>query len=142
MMFDRVTQFGFSQGIAPAAARIDNTPIVSSILDLQDKHAAAFITNIGTNTDVNATFTMLLEESAASNMAGANAVSDDDLILTEASASFTFASDGSIRKLGYRGAKRYIRATITPVGNDSGNIFVDGLWMWEGHQQPVAQPTT
>jgi len=110
--------------IPPVAARTDNTAIVSSIIDVRDYDSAMFAISIGTNTDTNATFTALLEESDASNMSGAVAVADADLNGTEALAGFDFADDTETRKLGYRGAKRYIRLTITPAGNDSGNIFV------------------
>ena len=40
---------------------------------------------------------------------------------TEAVMAFDFADDDSVRKMGYVGEKRYVRMTITPVGN-TGNI--------------------
>lgn len=141
MLFDMVNDLGVGVGISPVAARTDNTAIVSTILDMQGKHAAAFLINIGTNTDANATFATLVEEGDVSNLSDAAAVADADLILTEASASFAFGDDVEVRKIGYRGSKRYIRLTITPTGNDSGNIFVSGLWVWGSNQQPVAQTT-
>lgn len=36
---------------------------------------------------------------------------------TEAGASFIFSDDEQVRKIGYIGAKRYVRLTITPVAN-------------------------
>lgn len=140
MLFDKTTGLGISRGISPAAAGTDNTAFVSQILDMQGKHAASFVTLIGANTDTNATFAFLLEESNDSGMSGANAVDDADLILTEASASFEADDDDNeVRKIGYRGSKRYIRATITPSGNDSGNIFISGVWVWASNSAPVAQ---
>jgi hypothetical protein len=123
-MRDLASTLHVVNAIPPIAARTDNTAIVSSIIDLQGYDSAMFAISLGTNTDVDATFTALLEESNASNMSGSNAVADADLTGTEALASYTFADDTETRKLGYVGSKRYIRLTITPTGNDSGNIFI------------------
>jgi hypothetical protein len=123
-MRDLMNNVHVVNAIPPIAARTDNTAIVSSIIDVRDYDSAMFAISIGTNTDTNATFAVLLEESDASNMSGAVAVADADLNGTEVLAGFDFADDTETRKLGYRGAKRYIRLTITPSGNDSGNIFL------------------
>lgn len=125
--------------IVPVAARTDNTAIVSAILDTKDHDSAMLALVTGTNTDTNATFAVVLEESNDSGMAGAAAVNDVDLVGTEALAGFTAADDDNkCRKLGYIGSKRYIRATMTPSGNDSGNIFLAGVWVL-GH--PAVAPT-
>lgn len=101
------------------AAPTDNTAVVSPIVDVQKYAALAFFIISGTLADADATFTVLLEESNDSGMSGATAVADADLLGTEAAASLTFANDGVVRKLGYRGYKRYVRLTITPAGNAS-----------------------
>jgi hypothetical protein len=113
--------------IAPVAARTDNTAIVSAIIDLKGYDSAVFAIVTGTNTDVNATFAVLVEHDDASNLGTAAAVDDADLNGTEALAGFTFADDVECRKIGYRGNKRYVRVTVTPSGNDSGNIFLAGV---------------
>ena len=105
--------------IAPVVAT-DNTALVSAIIDLQGYGGAMFAIATGTLADADATFTVLLEEGDAANLSDAAAVADADLIGTEALASFTFAGDGVTRKLGYIGAKRYLRLTITPA-NNTGN---------------------
>lgn len=105
--------------IAPVVAT-DNTALVSAIIDLQGYGGAMFAIATGTLADADATFTVLLEEGDAANLSDAAAVADADLIGTEALAGFTFASDGVTRKLGYIGAKRYLRLTITPA-NNTGN---------------------
>jgi hypothetical protein len=92
----------------------------------------------GTETDTNATFVTLLEESNDPAMAGANTVAATDMIGTPALASFQFDDDIECRKLGYIGSKRYLRATVTPSGNDAGNIFLAGMWV-QGH--PASAPT-
>ena len=140
MLFDVAhSDLGVVTGIAPAAAVTDNTPFVSTILDMQGKLGAEFVFVTGTNADADATATVLVEESATSNMAGSNAVADDDLLGTELLAGFTFADDGEPRKIGYRGAKRYIRVTITPA-NNTGNQFLAGLWLFKDDNGPEPNP--
>lgn len=138
-MRDIANHLNFKPAITPAAARTDNTPIVSTILDTKGYGSAMLALVTGTNTDTNATFAVLLEESDDSGMSGAGAVADTDLIGTESLAGFTAADDdGKARKLGYIGNKRYIRATVTPSGNDSGNIFLAGVWVLGN---PASAPT-
>lgn len=131
MMYDQASDLGMLSAIPPAAALTNaNTPYVSTILDCQGKHAVTLAMLTGTETDADATATVLLEESDASNMSGATTVAAGDLIGTAALAGFTFADDNEPRKLGYKGAKRYIRATVTPAANDAGSIFLSALWLW------------
>jgi hypothetical protein len=74
-------------------------------------------------------------------MSDAAAVADAQLIGTEALAAFAFGDDNEMRKLGYIGGKRYSRLTITPVGNNSGNIFVSCVAvMGHPHIAPTANP--
>lgn len=120
-----------SRAISPVAAVTDNTPFVSQILDCANFQNNELAIASGSLADADATFTTLLEESNASDMSGANAVADADLLGTEAGASFTFAEDNVVKKLGYKGNKRYIRATITPA-NNSGNAFLAAVWLQSG----------
>jgi len=122
-----------ARGISPAAAGTDNTAIVSQINDRAGYDSVEFIILIGANTDTNATFAVKVEESDDAGFASPNEVDDINLLGTEAAASFTAADDDNkVRKIGYVGNKRYQRVTITPSGNDSGNIFVAGVWL-NGH---------
>ena len=50
------------EGIAPQAARTDNTAIVSEIIDMQGFDALVWHIKLGTNTDVDVTFVVLIEE--------------------------------------------------------------------------------
>lgn len=113
--------------IVPVAARTDNTAIVSAIIDTLGFQACELVLVTGTNTDTNATFAVLVEDGDAANLSDAAAVADDYLVGTEALAAFNFADDNECRKIGYKGSKRYVRMTVTPTGNDSGNIFVSGV---------------
>lgn len=127
-----------SRAISPAAAVADNTALVSQILDTAGfaAHELAILT--GDLADVDATFAVLLEEGDAANLSDAAAVADADMIGTEAGAGFTFAADNATRKLGYKGSKRYIRATVTPA-NNTGAAYIAAVWVQSGaRKQPVS----
>ncbi|MEN0652389.1 MULTISPECIES: hypothetical protein [Hyphobacterium] len=127
--------------IAPAAARTDNTPIVSAIIDTRDFESCELVLITGANTDANATFAVLVEDGDDAALADNAAVADAQLLGTEAEAGFGFADDVECRKIGYRGNKRYVRLTVTPAGNDAGNIFIAGVALL-GHprEAPTANP--
>lgn len=127
--------------IVPVAARTDNTAIVSAIIDTKGYRSCELVVVTGTNTDTNATFTALVEDGNAANLSDAAAVADQYLVGSEVQAGFTFADDNECRKIGYKGPKRYVRLTITPAGNDAGNIFLAGVAVL-GHARtnPTANP--
>lgn len=121
----------YTVAIAPAAATTDNTAWTTSILDTTGFERNELIIITGSLADADATFAVTMAESADSGMSGSNAVAAADLLGTLAAAGFTYAADSSTRKVGYKGAKRYIQGTITPTGN-SGNAFVAALWAQSG----------
>ena len=127
--------------IAPIAARTDNTAIVSAIIDTFGYESCELVLITGTNTDADATFAVLVEDGDNSSLADNAAVADVQLLGTEALAAFTFADDVECRKIGYVGAKRYVRVTVTPSGNDSGNIFLSGVAiLGHPHSAPTDNP--
>jgi hypothetical protein len=128
-------------GIVPIAARTDNTAIVSAIVDTQGFASCEFVLVTGTNTDADATFTVLVEDGDNSALSDNAAVSDDELLGTEVLASFNYGDDNECRKIGYVGGKRYVRVTVTPAANAAGNIFLAGVWVL-GHpdQAPTINP--
>lgn len=138
MMFDLMNRLGVKRAISPVSIG-DNTAAVSQILDMQGQMAACLVIATGSIADADATFAVLLEESDAANMAGAVSVADSDLIGTEALAGFTFADDDKVRKLGYKGSSRYIRATITPAGNASAALL-SAVWLTTPQDQPAPNP--
>lgn len=138
-MKDLHNKLHFVPLITPVAARTDNTAIVSAIIDRKGFESLELVIVTGTNTDANATFAVLVEDGDNSGLSDNNPVSDSQLLGTEAVAAFTFADDGECRKIGYAGDKRYVRVTVTPSGNDSGNIFIAGVAVL-GHA--ASAPTT
>lgn len=121
-MRDLMNNIRVKRVLSPAAAVTDNTAFVGQVVDHQGADSATYLIATGSLADADATFTTLLEESDASG-SGFTAVADKDLLGTEALASFTFADDDKVFKLGYIGNKRYTRLTVTPA-NNSGNAFI------------------
>jgi hypothetical protein len=124
---------------AAVATVSDLTAVVSPIVDCQGKRSVTFLIGAGTLADVDATFTVLVEEGEAANLSDAAAVADADLIGTEALAGFTFAEDGKARKIGYAGSMRYVRCTVTPVAN-SGSAPIAIIPVVEPQQVPAVNP--
>lgn len=135
-LFDNIT---VARAIAPVSVS-DNTAQVSQIIDRQGYGSLTFAINLGSIADADATFTVLMEHGDQANLADAAAVADSDLLGTELLAGFTFADDNSTRKIGYRGAKRYVRLTITPANNTAAALF--GAVAILGHAQlsPTSNP--
>lgn len=129
-----------SRGLSPKAAVTDNTAFVSEILDCAGFGSAEFIGILGTNTDVNATFAVKMEHADNSAFDSGNEEVDDTYLLGTEALGLDYSSDNKVFKLGYNGPKRYLRVTITPSGNDSGNVFIAGVWI-QGHPRVSPQST-
>lgn len=117
MRTDLFNSINLKRGISPYDHATGDAAVVSQIIDMQGIDALVFAIATGSLADVDATFTVLVEESDDSGMSGATAVADADLLGTEALASFTFGSDDKCFKIGYKGSKRYVTCTITPANN-------------------------
>ena len=138
-MRDLMNNIDVKRGISPAAAVADNTPFVSEILDVQGLKSATFLALTGALATAGASFTTLLEHGNDSGLSDAAPVPDDELVGTEALASFDGNADDSVFKIGYIGGKHYVRATVTPASN-AGNAFVSGVWVTEPQIRPAANP--
>jgi len=110
------------RAVIPPAVVSDNTAAVGAVIDRRGYDSLTYVIATGTLADADATFAALLEESDASG-SGFTAVADAEMIGTEALASFNYADDGAVRKLGYIGHKRYTRLTITPAANSGSAPF-------------------
>lgn len=127
--------------IAPVAARTTNTAIVSSIIDTLGFDSCTFLIQTGTNTDSDVTFAVTMEHGDNSALSDTAAPAAADLVGGAAAltnAAFNFGDDNECRKVGYIGAKRYVRLTITPTGNDAGNIFLAAIALLGN---PASPPT-
>lgn len=124
------------RAISPVSVS-DNTAQVSQIIDTQGYGSLEFLILLGSIADADATFTVLVEHGNVSNLSDAAAVADSELIGTEVLASFQFDSDNLTKKIGYRGAKRYVRLTITPANNASAALMAAAAVLTNGRKQPV-----
>lgn len=118
----------------------DNTAQVGQIIDRQGFESLEYIIAAGSLADADATFTVLLEEGDSATLTDAAAVADADLLGTEALASFTYADDDKVFKLGYRGNKRYTRLTITPANNTSAALVAAVAVLGGAANTPTANP--
>ncbi len=128
----------------PLAAQTNSsTARVSAIIDTAGFNACELVLVNGTNTDATATFAVLVEDGDDSGLSDNVAVDDAYLLGTEAQAAFTFANDNLTRKIGYIGVKRYVRVTVTPTSNDSGDWFMAGVALLGlPRTAPTANPPT
>lgn len=136
MLRDLFNKIDVRRVLSPGAGPSDNTAQVGQIIDGQGAKSITYLMATGTLADADATVTVLLEESDASNMSGANAVADADLIGTEVAGAFRFDDDDEVRKLGYKGGKRYTRLTITPA-NNTGAMPMAAVCVLELDSQPA-----
>lgn len=138
-MRDLANNLHLQPAFAPKAAVTDNTAQVSSTCDRAGFDSVMLAYILGTNADSDMTYTLLVEDSTTGSGSWV-AVDDIYLIGTEALGSADFNDDGEVRKIGYVGPKRYVRATITPA-NNTGNVFIGGVWVL-GHaaKVPTANP--
>lgn len=120
-MLDLHNLLNASRAISPVSVA-DNTAQVSQIIDLAGYEALEFVLVLGSLADADATFTVLVEECTTSG-GTYTAVADADLLGTEAAASFTFAADDTVKKIGYVGHKQYVRLTVTPAANASAAVL-------------------
>ena len=104
------------RAISPVSVATD-TAQVSQIIDLSGVSFLEFVIATGSIADADATFTVLVEHGDQPTLSDAAAAPDSDLLGLESEAAFNFASDDQTRQIGYIGAKRYVRLTITPSGN-------------------------
>lgn len=123
----------------------DNTAAVGQIINRAGYDSLTYHILTGSIGDADATFAVLLEESDASDMTGAAAVADADMVsqtsgtAAEAAAGFQFDDDNEVRKLGYVGSKQYTRLTITPSGNASAALIAASAVLRKPAYVPVTQ---
>lgn len=139
-MRDLINNIDMKRAIAPAAAVADNSAINTQILDRMGAEAVALAIILGDLADTDATFAVTLTHGDDPALADGTAVTPDMLNGSLALAGFNFANDNGIRKIGYTGGKRYVRATITPA-NNTGNAFISAVWLLgKNNMRPTPNP--
>lgn len=120
-MLDLHNSMKATVAIVPQTATNSDAAIVGEIIDMAGFDTCEIAILTGTLTDPNATFAVTLEHGDDSGLSDTAACVAGDLLGTLALAGFTYADDKKTKKIGYRGTKRYIRATVTPTGNNAGD---------------------
>jgi hypothetical protein len=139
-MRDLFNNLNLKRGISPQIQTNADTAFVSQILDTLGLNGAVFALLTGALTDANATFVVLAEEGDDSGLSDNTAIADANLLGTEALAAPLFSDDNKCFKLGIINNKRYVRVTVTPSGNNSGDINLGGVWITEPFAKPTANP--
>lgn len=107
--------------VALAAAISSNTTTAGNIIDTRGFEAIEFYIASGTLTD--GAYAVLVEDGDESNLSDAAAVADDELLGTEANASFADTDDDTVKRIGYIGGKRYVRLSLVSTGVTTGGSF-------------------
>lgn len=136
-MKDLAGKITLKRCISPVSESANNA-LVGQIIDKQGFESLTYAISTGSLATDAATFTVLLEHGDAANLSDAVAVPDIDLLGTEALAGFIGTDDNKCRKLGYIGAKRYTRLTITPASNAAAALISATAIL--GHAQIAPQP--
>ncbi len=139
-MRDMYDAIKVSRVLSPQTQTNADTAFVGQIIDNAGYDSLTYVLAYGNMTDADATTVVLLEESDDSGMSGAVAVDDADLLGTELLAAGAAATDdNTVKKLGYKGSKRYTRITVTPTGNNSGALPIGIVAIQSAaRKQPVA----
>lgn len=116
--------YAYLRALSPVTQTNASTALVSEIIDLSLYKGVEFVIQTGAVTDADVTVATTIHHGDAANLSDAALVPDVDLLGTESGASFAFGDDNSVFTLGYKKAKRYVRVTLTPTGNNSGNLPV------------------
>jgi hypothetical protein len=131
--YDMNADLGFVLAEPPVTQTNSDTALVSSIVDMVDYVSGMFVIMTGAVTDTNVTSTVLLEHGDDSGLSDAAGVDDADMLPAgtgqEAAAAPAAASDNTVTSIGYAGTKRYLRLTITPSGNNSGDLPIAVLFI-------------
>jgi hypothetical protein len=138
-MRDLVTSIHPLRAISPQAVG-DNAALIGQIIDRQGYDSLTFVIATGALADADATFAVALEHGDQANLSDAATAPAADMIGTAAEAAFAFADDDETRKIGYQGAKRYVRVRITPANNSAAANICAVAVLAHPHAAPAANP--
>jgi hypothetical protein len=121
MRHDLHSRLKFAPALAPVVS-VNNTPLVSAIIDTTTMLAVEFLILIGAVAA--GAFAVTMDHSDLLAFTDAVPVPADEMLGTLAAASFAAADANSTRSIGYLGIKQFVRLTITPTGNTSAALAV------------------
>lgn len=123
-----------SRALSPAAITTGNATLNSEIIDTSGFASLEFLIAAGAITD--GTFTPSIIEGDAADLSDGAAAAAGDLLGSAAVIAAT--DDNAVRKIGYRGNKRYARLRLVQAGATTGG-FVAAVAV-QGH--PGTHPTS
>jgi hypothetical protein len=118
-MRDLHNNFKPSRCISPAAIIAGNGTTTGQTLDVSEFGSLELVFVAGAITD--GTFTVTLYEGEEANMSDEAAVADADLLGTEPA--FGSADANAVKRVGYIGTKRYVRAKVVQTGATTGGFL-------------------
>ena len=113
---------------------ITSSAVNGSIIDLSGFNAAEFVIVSGNVTD--GSYAATLTEGSASDLSDGTTVASTDLL--GSAPSFASTDDNVTKRVGYVGAKRYVRLTLTPTGASTGGYFAAVALKGHAASNPVA----
>ncbi|BAI71476.1 hypothetical protein AZL_020380 [Azospirillum sp. B510] len=113
-----------------------NTTTNGAIIDTRGFNSLEFVIQSGTLTD--GTYTPALIEGNASDLSDGSPVAADDLLGTVAAATFAATDDNKVKKLGYRGNKRFVRLSLVSAGASTGGTIGATAILGHPRNAPVA----
>lgn len=113
------------------------TDIVGEVIDRQGYDSVMFSLLTDAIAASSLAALLLIEESDASG-SGFAAVADADLVGVESDTAITNASDTVATKVGYKGTKRYVRATLDITANNGTDVVAAIAVLGHAHAKPVA----
>jgi hypothetical protein len=133
-MNDLHSSIKVNRAISPVVITTGNATLTSEIIDTLGYGSLEFVFASGVITD--STFTVTMYESDDSGMSGETAVADADLIGTEPV--FVATDDNVLKKVGYKGNKRYVRAKAVQTGATTGGYLTAVAIQGHPRVAPVA----
>jgi len=113
-----------------------NTTTNGAIVDTQGFEAVEFFIQSGTLTD--GSYAPTVTEGNASDLSDGSATAAGDLLGTLAGATFAATDDNAVKKIGYKGGKRYVRLNIVSTGVTTGGTLGAVAVKGVARNKPVA----
>ena len=131
---DILNSIKVTPAINPGAAITGNAATNGAVIDTQGFESVTFAVQSGTITD--GSFAVKIQEGDQPTLSDASDVVAGDYI--GAAISFAAAANNLVKKIGYRGSHRYIRAVLTQAGATNGGVMSAVAILGNAHNNPVA----
>lgn len=134
-MRDLHNNIGVAAALNPQAIG-SSTTTNGAIIDLAGFESVEFVIQSATLTD--GTYTPSITEGDESDLSDGSAAAAADLLGTVADATFAASDDNAVKRIGYRGNKRYVRLNITSASVTTGGTLAAVAIKGHPRNAPVA----